>query len=90
MEHTIHFCFNKRQTAWRHRNEERECRLHIDKWRIIVEGAKYWKLFAFNILFTYVYFRKWDPAKKFMCNQFQKSDKTRELCENISCQNLYP
>ena len=28
-------------------------------------------------------------SKIFGCNQFQKSDKTRKLCENITGQNFY-
>ena len=89
MEYTIRFCFNKK-TNWRHCNEERDYRLHIDKWWIIVEEAKYYKLFVFNMFFTCVYFRNWDLSKSFECNQFQKSDGTCKLCENITCQDLYP
>ena len=32
MENTIHFFSIKKQTARRHRNEERHCRLQVDKW----------------------------------------------------------
>ena len=55
-----------------------------------MEEAKYYKLFVFNIFLTCVYFCDWDPEKSFKCNQFQKSAKTPKLCENITCQNLYP
>ena len=62
----------------------------IDKWRIIEEEAKYYKLFVFNIFFPCVYFHNWHPAKGLGRNQFQKFDKSRKLREKIACQYLNP
>ena len=65
-----------------------DCKLHVTKWWIIEGEAKYYKLFVFDIFFTCAYFCNWDPAKRFGCNQFQKSEKTCKLCENIACTKL--